>query len=1150
METEALAARDTIERSLRRELFGPQDGDPPNGKPLRISRDGLHFASWEDARGPWHEDGSGAEILHETDPDRRYGVGILHPAGERPDPNSVAGQTSLPQGDREVDEPAIEIESAGARGRGDEPADDDDFDLADANAYQPRAMAVSFRARLPEGAVLAVEASLGRYDPLTVRVEGVERPLRWWVRRPAHLAGSIQARTLTSGNRRHLRLEPDRLEAGPLVPGVEVFSRQLPGEPDPEVRLITVALTNRTRGAGAAACLFQAGFLVRAAGGALIEAYPAAAGPAWGSEEDQSTALLYRDAETHAVGHGCAAGWGAPAGGSVTEVRAEAMPAFDVPSLTPSISTPEGELRASMRALAADDTAAADGQVRQLLEGYRDWISARRAEAAGLPDRYRQAAARHLDSCQAALSRMERGWQLAQHDQLAATAFRLANEAMLVQQVRSRLPQRDVRIDESGRLHVAGTQPSGAADPAIGYWRPFQVGFLLASLEALAYPQAADRDIVDLIFFPTGGGKTEAYLGAAAISMIARRLRDPSDGGTDVLMRYTLRLLTAQQFLRAASLLCALEDLRGRRDDLGDEPFSIGIWLGAATTPNDHEIARQRLSALTRDPRAENPFLLLRCPWCGTRMGPVRDRPAGRRSVPPPGYELSGNKVILACPDVTCRFGGRSRLPVYVVDSDIYSERPSLVIGTVDKFAMLTWRPQSRSLFGIAASGDRVSSPPNLIIQDELHLIAGPLGSVAGLYEAVIDDLCTDHRHEPPVRTKIIASTATIRRYGEQVRALYGRQRVALFPPPGLKAGESYFASTAIDESGCPLPGRRHIGIHAPSLGSIQTAQVRVAAALLQAPLGLPDSSRDPYWTNLWFFNSLRELGNTVSLLQSDIPDYLTGMRTRDGLAQIRWPRHTMELTSRRRNDEIPRAIDELSTAYGAYAAVDICLASSIIEVGIDIDRLSLMTIVGQPKTTAQYIQVSGRIGRQWRDRPGLVVMIYGATKPRDRSHFERFRSYHERLYAEVEPTSLTPFALPVLNRALHAAMVAHVRLASPAGISPYPYPGEAAARAAAVLRERAQASDPGELPELESVLRRRQRQWREWERTAWDANPVGGNPVQGLMRYAGTAEQPDIAAPSWEVPTSMRSVDAECEVRISTAYALAAGDREGDAEA
>jgi hypothetical protein len=671
-------------------------------------------------------------------------------------------------------------------------------------------------------------------------------------------------------------------------------------------------------------------------------------------------------------------------------------------------------------------------------------------------------------------------------------------------------------------------------DARRGNWRPFQIAFLLATLPEIVDRRHPVRPLVDLIFFPTGGGKTEAYLGAAAISLLARRLRDPDDAGTDTIMRYTLRLLTAQQFLRAASLACVLEDIRSRNEsELGATPFGIGVWLGGEATPNTWINAVENLKALQRNPSERNRFLLLRCPWCGTEMGPKPRRGKGQDTA---GYQIVGQRVVLRCPDSQCQYGGRNRLPIHVVDEGVYEERPSIVIGTVDKFAMLAWQPRAGRLFGLGDNGDREVSPPGLIIQDELHLISGPLGSMVGLYEAVVDDLCTDRRAADPIQPKIIAATATIRRFEDQVRGLFGRDQVRLFPPHGLEEGHSFFAEPARRPDGSLAPARRYLGVMSPSLGSLQTVQVRVAAATLQAGPEIPEEDRDGYWTNLNFLNSLRELGNTVSLLQSDVPDYLTGLRRRDEI-DPRWPRTIMELTSRRRSDEIPRAIEELQVRYGEPSCVDICLASNIIEVGIDIDRLGLMTIVGQPKTTAQYIQVSGRVGRRPDISPGLVITIYGAAKPRDRSHYERFRTYHERLYAQVEPTSVTPFARPVLRRALHAAAVARIRRADPL-MEPYPFPEPEYDEAIALLRERAMVVDRGEVHLLDQLAARRAQEWSAWERTQWSANVIGtGDPQQGLMRFAGTLPAPSPTALIWDVPTSMRNVDAECQLEITTAY-------------
>jgi Helicase conserved C-terminal domain len=1129
-------ARDIMEAALRRELVGPADGEEPRGKPLDTTVSLLTFDSWEAARGPWHDAATGEEILTEAEPLRRYGIGVLHPRGR--DTEDISGITGLP-GDDDVRDasPSDEITAH----RHPEP-DTDDFDLSGANAFQPSAMAVSFKARLPARSSLQVSARFASYERLAVRIAGAKRDRQWWVRRPHSLSATVSADQMIDQTSKLFALDAVLDAQSHAQPELQAYSRPVPGDPDTDVKLVTLALVNTSIGTGSAAAMLQASFEIRPADGASIEPYPEPATPGGADDEERSIALLYRNKRTYAIGHGCAAGWEEPDGGATSAVRAESLPAYEVSSLTPDIFRELGDgsrvpVQASMNDLAKGSTEGR-AQVETILDLYASWIDDRAVEMAGLEPHYRAAAARHLELCRGALTRMRAGWALATSDPLASRAFRLANEAMLYQQIRSKLPLRDVRLSKDGILEVTAPAPEVRAGSGTGFWRPFQIAFLLASLPEIVDARAPDRELVDLIFFPTGGGKTEAYLGAAAVSMLARRLRDSGDVGTDVLMRYTLRLLTAQQFLRAASLLCVMEDIRDREPDLGEARFSIGIWLGGATTPNTWKSAKAALARLRNDSRAENPFLLLRCPWCGARMGPVPKSGRGQEAV---GYVLVGSGVRFRCPDRACRYSGTRGLPVHVVDEDIYATRPTLVIGTVDKFAMLAWRPEARQLFGLDARGDRDVSPPGLIIQDELHLISGPLGSMVGLYEPVIEDLCTDHRAEPAVRPKIIASTATIRRYEKQVRDLYGRARVALFPPHGLEEGHSFFAEPAVSTDGSPARGRRYLGVMSASLGSTQTVQVRVAASTLQAATEIPDTDRDGYWTNLNFLNSLRELGNTVSLLQSDIPDYLTGLRNRDALlpADTRWPRTVLELTSRRRSDEIPKAIEQLQKRCGENGCVDICLASSIIEVGVDIDRLSLMTIVGQPKTTAQYIQVSGRVGRSWWERPGLVITIYGAAKPRDRSHYERFRSYHQRLYAQVEPTSLTPFALPVLQRGLHGAVVTQVRQSGPEDLGVWPFPENRFGSAVDLIRTRAQQSDPAELPAFETVERRRAREWRQWERTSWDANAVRGDPLQGLMRYAGSSPEPGGRAPIWDVPTSMRSVDAECRLHITSAYAL-----------
>jgi hypothetical protein len=372
---------------------------------------------------------------------------------------------------------------------------------------------------------------------------------------------------------------------------------------------------------------------------------------------------------------------------------------------------------------------------------------------------------------------------------------------------------------------------------------------------------------------------------------------------------------------------------------------------------------------------------------------------------------------------------------------------------------------------------------------------------------------------------------------------LYGRDRTSLFPPPGLDADNSFFARVDRLPDGNPKRGRIYVGVHAPGLGSLQTTQVRTFAALLQAPQPLQPSERDPWWTLLLFFNSLRELGTTLTLFQSDIPDLLKGaFQQRLGLdfKDVRKIRKMLELTGRLPGDEVAKAIStlEMPTDSRQGLPVDVCLASNIIEVGVDIDRLSLMAVVGQPKTTSQYIQVTGRVGRK-ADRPGLIVTIYAASKPRDRSHFEKFRSYHERLYSQVEPTSVTPFSRPALDRAAHAVIASYVRQLGDTDQAkrPYPFPETLFAEAVNIMDGRASFVDKDELEAFRSIVEKRRDEWQRWQRQKWSGSL--NNDDTPLLRSAGAYVTPEKARVSWPTPQTMRNVDAECQVEITQLYIL-----------
>jgi len=1128
---------------LRRELVGPA----PLGEPVDPSRD-FSFDSYNDFLLPRCQT-NGEEILQRERPAIRYGVGVLYP---QHGPKDEDAAQELDDGTEESAQATLE-ESAeddiNVMQRRTQAAEEEDFegyDLSDVNAARPSSMGISFLARLSPRGTIRVSVTGGTYVEKPVKVRGTERA--WWLRRPVRKELTIAARDLDATDECEWT---KGWEEGPLRLALWVLSRPFGANS----RLLTVCLVNRSSGRSDTHSLFQAGVEVAVEcpdRSAEILPYPKPPGPEFDAEEE-SLALLYRDSQTYAVGHGCSADWSRGPEGSVTSAFSSSLPLVEIPSITPSIHDEDGkEIRVSMAELAGlVDVADPFSDIDRICELYEAWVEERFAQVSKLDKRYQGPAKSNLARCSDVAQRIRQGMLYLKSDQRARRAFELANHAILLQQLRSVGDLRKAEYNSSARRFVF-SPPRSDPDPrhppdGRGYWRPFQIAFILMCLRSSVDGSAPDRKTVDLLWFPTGGGKTEAYLGLAAFSLFHRRLKRPDDTGVHVLMRYTLRLLTAQQFQRAAGLICAMEYLRRQLPgELGTEPFSIGIWVGSGATPNTRKDGLKALQELNDGRRTENhPFILTRCPWCSAMMGRLKDDKGLPKQVPRVlGYERGAKSVVLRCPDHDCAF--HDGLPVVLIDEDLYECRPSLVIGTVDKFATLAWRPEARALFGIEPDGSRRSSPPGLIIQDELHLISGPLGSLCGLYEVLIEELCTDHEGSsaPP---KIVCSTATIRRYAEQVRALYGRTQALLFPPPALDARDSFFARYATRPDGELSPGRLYMGVYGPGLRSLQTSQVRVLTALLQAPVRYTPQERDPWWTVMVFFNSLRELGTTLTLFQSDIINRFKTLRQRLGLRfdNQRKMRSLKELTGRLRGDEIPEAIEQLKVTCTTEGAnpIDVCLASNIIEVGVDIDRLSLMVVVGQPKSTAQYIQVTGRIGRRWWERPGLVLTLFSPTKPRDRSHYEKFRSYHERLYAQVEPSSVTPFSLPVLERALHALLVSSVRQVGGQEEvkAPHPYPNGLVEAMGEVVLRRVRAVEPEAEPVAKAVLERRKREWQTWEPviwTSWGAN----HDDYPLLHVAGSYIAPEKVQFSWATPITMRNVDKECLAKITSRYIVAGG--------
>lgn len=850
-------------------------------------------------------------------------------------------------------------------------------------------------------------------------------------------------------------------------------------------------------------------------------------------QEETALELLYRKRKAFAVGHGCSVDWGAESKGKVASLKTVTVPRVKVPPVEPR-STDGDEL--SMYVLSGADGTVKPTSIPSIIQplvgDYESWIEEQEAEVAGLPDRLKKPATENLKHCRTCLGRIRDGIQLLETDSVVLEAFMLANRAILMQQHHSRRPKR--ATDVGMKSLPTSYEPQSQRE---GRWRTFQLAFILMNLSSLKTnddgSENPERDLVDLIWFPTGGGKTEAYLGLAATDIFLRRLIRPDNAGCTVLMRYTLRLLTSQQFQRASSMICACELLRrSRPEDLGEEAITIGLWVGGSLTPLYREPAVKSLNNLAKPNSQEaNEFQLLKCPWCGTAM----DEPDNL------GYQPHGRPktVIFVCPETTCQFSTpKKRLPVVVIDDDVYETPPTLIIGTVDKFAMLAWREMSGRIFGIGTPGD--NDPPDLIIQDELHLISGPLGSVVGLYESAIDLLCSWKGRKP----KIVASTATIRRAWHQCRALYDRT-TSQFPPQGLDISDSFFAKENRE-----TPGRLYLGIFATAAPSFVTAMVRTLGGLFHAckslslPNGVPESTRDPYWTVLQYFSSLRELGHAATLVEADIPEYMWSITTRTATPKElhRSLGSPIELTSRRTADEIPAVLERLEKTYPRVSEdwkdkpIDTLLATNMISVGVDVERLGLMLVVGQPKTTSEYIQASSRVGRSHK-APGLVVAMYNPGKPRDRSHYEHFRAYHEAFYKHVEPTSVTPFSLPVMERALHGVLVVLVRhlvgLTRPDEFDP----------ASATLQDlvseierRCSVVDPEHASNLKSKLKTLISKWSSVQPSEWGG--FGKPPeLRPLMYPAGSEPLPAWAGSAWSTPSSMRNVDVECRAEVIASY-------------
>jgi hypothetical protein len=837
---------------LYEEIIGPSNENSATPIDIQLAQDGrlsLHFKSRDLAKGPWKDAQSGQEILSGIRPKQRYGAGILTPEQDSSDlsEDTEINEEVFHQENSElnseitIDSQELDEDTTN-RIFEEEDVEDEEESPQDLKSIRlPSSMGFSCFIEAKAEADIQFEVSGAWYEPISVTIENQKfQGETWYLRKEFKKICFIEGKSLLNiKSKKQLTLEIREELKSHLNIELGAFIRPW-GDTS---FLITFTAVNRSSSEDSLNknLLFQTELGIKCKNSKILP-YPSNELKIASVEEeiyraksvldDESTELLFRNYPTFGIGHNCSVDWKSGAR-HIEELRANSFPVYEGPSITPDIQMSSGTKPNLRMCDFYNDGTNMIEQFVQIANEYEEWIERQSQEFLSIEnhDKYANAFAFNTNECRNALNRIRRGISILENNENALLAFKLMNESILIQQVRSKLPNRTAYIENDGRIVVSGLTPEINLSERLNSWRPFQIAFILSVLESIVNEQSPERDLVDLIFFPTGGGKTEAYLGVIAFNIIYRRILNKDDNGTVVLMRYTLRLLTTQQFLRAASLICALEDIRSRNVDLlGTNEISIGAWLGGDVTPNTRQQAIKALNKLKKNQSGneewnsvENPFLVLQCPWCASEFGQVSKQNAKDRNRDVAGYRQDslGFKMTVrfACPDVNCRY--HNGLPLYVIDDDLYEVAPSLVIGTVDKFAMLSWRPAAQKLFG-RTDGNLMSGrkPPSLIIQDEFHLISGPLGSMVGHYETVIEDLCTFKENDLKIVPKIISSTATIRRFWAQANAVYGRDKVSLFPPPLLDINDSFFSVWAYEDKDSTKlkPGRLYAGILARGL--------------------------------------------------------------------------------------------------------------------------------------------------------------------------------------------------------------------------------------------------------------------------------------------------------------------------------------------
>ena len=736
-------------------------------------------------------------------------------------------------------------------------------------------------------------------------------------------------------------------------------------------------------------------------------------------QEYEELNFLYRNLDHFSIGHNCSSVW-IPIN-KPTEIKSSFIPSYNLnetrTTIDNAVQVPLFDL--SLWGKPKDEVITL---LKEFVNQYQDWIEKEQKSSKDSQTNIGKKIIANLDDT---LSRLNEGVELLSNDDTLFRAFQFANTSMLLQFC---LNENDFYKDLQSK-NLKTEAPAFSDNQKRFAYRPFQLAFLLISIESTVNPKSKYRkDAVDLIWFPTGGGKTEAYLAVAAMTIVLRRMNLENYKGVSVIMRYTLRLLAAQQFERASKIITVLDYMRIHFiDELKEDPISIGLWIGDNSTPNKLKKAAKVEENISISGESANQFQIDTCPWCNGKL--IQEQ--NGKTIHAFHIIEKRKKLKIKCLTEDCNYSGKGGLPIQIVDECLYLSPPTLLFGTVDKFAMLSWEEGGHKFFSSLNQED--SSPPDLIIQDELHLLTGPLGSIVALFETVIESLCSSNGIGP----KIIASTATTRNTSDQVKQLYGNRSVSIFPPPGLNYNDSFFAKQSNDSN------RKYLGVMPTGNTGVST-QIKLLTVLAIARLKVFSNDPkliNPYWTLVSYYNSLKDVGRMYNKVGDELQQSIQNEQSRikfDSRFQFNFRKlktRSRELTSRIDSSKIKKTLSQLETnfaleeingnLYPTRDLVDLVLATNMLSVGIDIARLNVMQINGMPRNTSEYIQASSRVGRK--DK-GLVIPLFDSNRARDKSHFENFLTFHQSLYKQIEPLSITPFTENTIEKMISSLLISYIR--------------------------------------------------------------------------------------------------------------------------